>query len=156
MADTKISALTELPGADVVAGDKIPIVDASTSTTKYVDAGELDEIPLLLTTFDARYLAGRLSVNTVAATGASETLTTADIQKMTMDQSCEFTFPTPVGAGHGFLLILSGAFTPTFPASVDWDSAGGAPTYSSPSWYTFVTADGGTTWLGTLVASGLG
>jgi hypothetical protein len=99
-----------------------------------------------------RLYGGRLTVNTVAATGSTETLTTADIQRMTMDVNCEFTFPTPAGTGHGFILVLSGAFTPTFPASVDW--SGGAPTYATPSWYTFVTADSGTTWYGTLIGSG--
>lgn len=154
MADTKISALTELAGASGVAGDWLVGVDTSTSTTKKLDLAELADVPAILAVYDARYLAGRLSVNTVAATGSTETLTTADVQKIVMDQSCTFTFPTPAGTGHGFILVLSGAFTPTFPASVDWDSAT-APTYASPSWYTFITADGGTTWLGSLVASGL-
>jgi hypothetical protein len=143
MADTKISALTELAATDVVAGDWLAIVDTGSTTTKKLDAAEIADIPAL-------------SVNTVAATGSTETLTTADIQRMTMDQNCLFTFPTPVGTGHGFILHISGAFTPSFPGSVDWDSAGGAPTYASPSWYTFITSDSGTTWLGCLVASGLG
>ena len=156
MADTKISALTELNATDIVAGDWLAIVDTSTTTTKKLDAAELGDIPALLVSLNAKYLAGALSVNTVASTGATETLTTADIQRMTMDQNCLFTFPTPVGTGHGFILHISGAFTPSFPGSVDWDSAGGAPTYASPSWYTFITSDSGTTWLGCLVASGLG
>lgn len=94
---------------------------------------------------------GEYAVNTVAASGATETLTLAPAHKVTMDQNCTFTFPTPT-AGHTFLLWLSGAFTPTFPASVDWDTAT-APTYASPSLYGFTTMDGGTTWIGTLVAS---
>ena len=154
MADTKISALTELAGASVVTPDWIPIVDSSTSTTKKLDPAEILDIPAVLAAADTRYLTGRLSINTVGATGATETLTTADVQRMTMDQNCTFTFPTPAATAHGFILVLSGAFTPTFPASVDWDS-GSAPTYATPSWYTFITADGGTTWLGSLVASGL-
>ena len=147
MADTKISALTALavaPDND----DEFAIVDDSAATTKRVVWATIK------TALDALYKAGALSVNTVATTGATETLTTADIQRMTMDQNCTFTFPTPAGTGHGFILHLSGAFTPTFPASVDWDSAGGAPTYATPSWYTFITSDSGTTWLGSLVGSG--
>jgi len=97
---------------------------------------------------------GEYAVNTVAASGSTETLTLAPAHDVTMDESCTFTFPSPT-AGHTFLLLLSGAFTPTFPASVDWDSAT-APTYESPSLYGFTTLDGGTTWVGTLVASGLG
>jgi hypothetical protein len=148
MADTKISALTALTGANLVADDDFPVVDSSTVTTKRIEASEVAVGLALL-------YGGRLTVNTVATTGATETLTSADIQRMTMDQNCTFTFPTPAGTGHGFILVLSGAFTPTFPAAVDWDSGGGAPTYATPSWYTFITADSGTTWLGTLVASGL-
>lgn len=146
MADAKISALSNLAGASLTPGGEFAVEQSN--TTYAMTADEL-QIGLGL------LRGGRLTVNTVAATGATETLTTADIQRMTMDQNCTFTFPTPAGTGHGFILVLSGAFTPTFPASVDWDSGGGAPTYASPSWYTFVTADGGTTWLGTLVASGL-
>lgn len=96
---------------------------------------------------------GEYAVNTVVASGATETLTLAPAHRVTMDQNCTFTFPTP-SAGHTFLLWLSGAFTPTFPASVDWDSAT-APAYASPSLYGFTTVDGGTTWAGTLIASGL-
>jgi hypothetical protein len=153
MADTKISALTELAGASVVAGDLLAIVDTSVATTKYLDAGEIGDIPTLITSLNAKYLAGALSVNTVASTGATETLTTADIQRMTMDQNCLFTFPTPVGTGHGFILHISGAFTPSFPGTVDWGDAT-PPTYASPARYTFITSDGGTTWLGTLDGSG--
>lgn len=91
-------------------------------------------------------ISGQYAVNTVAASGATETLlATHAAHRVTMDQACEFTFSSPT-AGHTFLLWLSGAFTPTFPASVDW--SGGAPTYASPSLYAFTTLDGGTTWLG--------
>lgn len=148
MADTKISALTNLTGANLATGDELPVVDASAAATKAITA---DELAIGLNTL----YGGRLTVNTVASTGSTETLTSADIQRMTMDQNCTFTFPTPASTGHGFVLILSGAFTPTFPASVDWDSAA-APTYASPSWYNFVTYDSGTTWYGTLVSSGVG
>lgn len=41
MADVKISALTELPGADIVADDVLPIVDTSATTTKKVQFSEL-------------------------------------------------------------------------------------------------------------------
>lgn len=99
------------------------------------------------------FVKGQYAVNTVGASGATETLTLAPAHRVTMDQNCTFTFPTPT-AGHTFLLWLSGAFTPTFPASVDWN-AGVAPTYATPSLYGFTTLDGGTTWAGTLIASGL-
>jgi hypothetical protein len=173
VADAKISALTELAGADVVADDWIPIVDVSTTTTKKLNPLEIKDVPSLglqLTTItDAGSLitattvndafqeafSGKCAVNTVAATGAAETLTDAPIQKMTMDQNCEFTFPTPSTAGHIFMLHLIGAFTPTFPAAVDWPDAA-APTYTTPSIYVFVTDDTGTTWFGSQVGKAFG
>lgn len=90
---------------------------------------------------------GEAAVNTVAATGATETLSAAyTLHKVTMDQNCTFTFTSPT-AGAVFAVNLVGAFTPTWPASVDWPD-GTAPTYTSPSLYVFATFDGGTTWLG--------
>jgi hypothetical protein len=95
---------------------------------------------------------GEARVNIVAASGATETLPAAySAHDVTMDQNCEFTFTSPSVKGHSFALVLRGAFTPTFPASVDW--SGGAPTYATPSLYVFTTVDGGTVWLGSLVGS---
>ncbi len=95
------------------------------------------------------------NVNTVAATGATETLdlSTYGVFDCTMDQACEFTFsnPAPSGKATIFTLILRGAFTPTLPASIDW--AGTAPTYTTPSQYVFTTVDGGTTYLGQQVGA---
>jgi hypothetical protein len=94
------------------------------------------------------------NVNTVATTGSTETLDTSvyQVHDCTMDQNCTFTFsnPAPSGKCSSFVLILRGAFTPTLPASVDW-SGGAAPTYTTPSMYTFTTVDAGTTWLGAQV-----
>ena len=90
-------------------------------------------------------------VNTVTASGATETLDTSayGTHDVTMDQSCTLTFanPAPSGKETEFKLILRGAYTPTFPAAVDWAS-GSAPTYTSPAVYIFSTVDAGTTWLG--------
>ena len=98
---------------------------------------------------------GQYPVNTVAASGATETLpSTFPAHNVTMDQSCTFTFGAPTSDGHTFTLRLAGAFTPTFPASVVWDG-GTAPTYATPSVYAFTTLDGGTSWIGSLVASAL-
>jgi hypothetical protein len=101
----------------------------------------------------ANVVAALFPLNTVAASGATETLVMG-VNDVTMDEACEFTFPT-VGAGrHEFTLILRGAFTPTFPASVDWPSAT-PPTYASPTEFSFATVDSGTTWLG-VAAPGFG
>ena len=130
---------------------------APTEVTRWTDyADTIADVDTRITTVenatsDLAQADGEYAVNTVAASGATETLTLAPAHAVTMDQNCTFTFPTP-SAGHTFLLRLSGAFTPTFPASVDWDSAT-APTYATPSLYGFTTLDGGTTWVGTLIAS---
>jgi hypothetical protein len=163
MADTKISALTALTGANVATGDQLPIVDASAATTKSITADELARASV----FTSRYLAlvagganvenvGAIEsdVSTVGSTGSTETLDTSEyaVFDVTMDQSCTFTFsnPAPSGDCTVFVLILRGAFTPTFPAAVDWGDAA-APTYTTPSIYTFTTVNAGTVWFGAQV-----
>ena len=93
-----------------------------------------------------------LTTSTVGATGATEILDLVDgnVFDITMDESCTFTFSNPPASGtYGkIILILRGAFTPTWPASVDWPDST-EPTYTTPSVYAFITIDGGTTWLGT-------
>lgn len=99
------------------------------------------------------------NVNTVATTGAAETLDTAvyGVHDCTMDQACTFTFsnPAPSGKNTTFVLILRGAFTPTLPASIDWGDAA-APTYTTPSVYIFTTVDAGTIWLGSQMGKAFG
>ena len=87
--------------------------------------------------------------NTVAATGATETLTEDDVQDITMDADCTFTFPTPTNDIHVMTVELYGAFNPTWPGSVAW--VGGAePTYVPGNVYLFYTSDTGASWLGAL------
>jgi hypothetical protein len=166
VADTKTSALTELAGASVVADDWIPIVDTSVTTTKKLNPLEIKDIPSLgllpLVAGGAAVEnigAVESNVNTVATSGSTETLDTAvyAVHDVTMDQACTFTFsnPAPSGKNSTFVLILRGAFTPTFPASVDWGDAS-APTYTTPSVYVFTTVDAGTIWLGSQVGKAFG
>jgi hypothetical protein len=96
---------------------------------------------------------GQYGRNVVASTGATETLTLHPAQHISMNQSCTFSFTAPSTKGHTFLLRLSGAFTPTFPASVDWADAT-VPTYVGKALYVFTTFDGGTTYLGNYVGGG--
>lgn len=94
---------------------------------------------------------GQTEVSTVAATGATETLDPAyGVHRVTMDQACTFTFGTPTLASACIVVILSGAFTPTWPASVDWPD-GSAPSYTTPAMFVFQTWDTGTTWYGARV-----
>jgi hypothetical protein len=161
MADTKISALGAIPALD--GTDVLPIVDATDSTTKKVSITQLDAryeangdfLPLVAGGASVENVGAiESNVQTVAATGATETLDTSvyGVFDMTMDQACTFTFsnPAPSGKATIFTLILRGAFTPTLPASVDWGDAS-APTYTTPSVYVFTTVDAGTTWLGSQV-----
>jgi len=124
-------------------------VDTSTGTV-YVSIGT-DSVADWVT------LGGDTStVNTVAATGATETVSFATatneiLHDLTMDQNCTISFDSAPAAGvlGRMTVIIRGAFTPTLPASDDW-SSGSAPTYGSPSVYEFFTVDGGVTVLGFL------
>ena len=96
------------------------------------------------------------NVNTVAATGATETLDTSvyGVHDVTMDQSCTFSFSNwaPSGKCSLVTVIVRGAFTPTF-TGVKW-ADGVAPTYTTPAIYTFMTVDAGTTIYGTQAGAG--
>ena len=156
-------------GAHLSGGTDVPVADggtgASDAATARTNLGALgnvveDTTPQLGATLDAQGYnienAGAIesNVNTVGTSGATETLDVSlyGVHDITMDQACTFTFsnPAPSGDASIFVLILRGAFTPTLPASVDW-ADGSAPTYTTPSVYTFTTIDGGTTWLGAQV-----
>lgn len=97
-------------------------------------------------------------VSTVAAAGSTETLSvaTANVHDVTLDASCTFTFTGATsGKACSFSLILrqdaTGGHAVTWPASVDWPG-GSAPTISTAAnavdVFSFLTVDGGTTWLG--------
>lgn len=103
-------------------------------------------------------LAGGAAVENIGAiesnveTATINTTKTADtsiygVFDYTMGSSTTLTFsnPAPSGKNTTFVLILRGAFTPTLPASVKWNS-GTAATYTTPSIYTFTTVDAGTTY----------
>ena len=100
-----------------------------------------------------------MTVNTVASSGATETLDmeVANVNDITLDDNCTLTFinsPTS-GAAGSFTLILrqdvGGTNVITWPASVDWEG-GVAPTLtltgSAVDILSFFTVDGGTTWFG--------
>jgi hypothetical protein len=91
----------------------------------------------------------------VGSTGATRTfdLSVANFFSATLDQACTFTFSNPPASGDfgTFVLELTngGAFTITYPASVDF-VGGVAPTLtaSGVDQLVFTTRDGGTTYFG--------
>ena len=89
---------------------------------------------------------GQAAVNTLTA-GATVTIpATHSMHTLTMTGNTTLAFSNPT-AGHSFMLKLSGAFVPTFPASVTW-AGGTAPPYVSGKAYVFTTFDAGTSWIG--------
>jgi len=87
-------------------------------------------------------------------------LTNGNVFDLTLTGNCTFTFSSPPVSGKAgsFTLILTqdgtGSRTVTWPAAVDW-AGGTAPTLTTTATtgvdvITFVTVDGGTTWLGFL------
>ena len=98
---------------------------------------------------------GSGTTNIVALSGPTQALAMAaagsdTVYDVTMDEDCTFSFTgASSGTAYSVTLILSGAFTPTFPAAVVWPD-GTAPTYGAPSIFEFLTTDGGTTVYGML------
>jgi hypothetical protein len=90
-----------------------------------------------------------MNVSTIAATGATETLdlATYNVFDLTMDQSCAFTLsnPAPSGDFTGAILIIRGAFTPSFSNTmIEPDNT--ALTYTTPSAWGVWTVNGGTSY----------
>lgn len=89
------------------------------------------------------------NVNTVAATGSTETLdlSTYAVHDVTMDESCAFTLsnPAPSGKLTVAILIIRGAFTPSFTNTMI-EPDGAALTYSTPSVWLVWTVNGGTSY----------
>jgi hypothetical protein len=108
----------------------------------------------------ANVYGGEEIVNTVAATGSTETLpATANVHDLTLDANCTITLPTLTsGKACSLTVILrqdgTGGRTVTWPGSVSWIS-GTAPTLKTAAAavdvVTLFTLDGGTTWGGAAV-----
>lgn len=164
MTEKRIDQLDAI-GA-ITGDDLVPVWDSGTSATKHVTAANARTYmtdPALLKVAGGASVenigAVEWNVNTVASSGATETLDTSayGTHDVTMSENCTFTFsnPAPSGKETEFKLILRGAFTPTFPAAVDWPDAT-APTYTTPSVYVFFTVDAGTTWFGAQAGKAFG
>jgi hypothetical protein len=101
---------------------------------------------------------GKETLNTVAASGSTETLDLADgnVHDVTLTADCTFTFAGATnGYGCSFTLILrqdgTGGWDPTWPGSVVWreDTPPTMPQAASDVMtLSFMSIDGGTTWFG--------
>lgn len=143
--------ITELTATTATAaGDLLAIVDVS--DTAQSANGSTRKITYA--NFFTNVGAIESDVSTIAATGATETIDVSvyGAFDLTMDQACSITFsnPAPSGDMTAFVLILRGAFTPTFTNTILW--SGGAPTYTTPSVYTFWTVNA-STYFGSQVGS---
>lgn len=97
-------------------------------------------------------------VEPVALSGTAIDLSAGNVFTKTISAYTSFTITgVPQGKSTMFNLVLTngGAYTVTWPASVKW-TAGGPPTLteSGVDVLTFLTADGGTTWYGTMAVQG--
>lgn len=158
---TDAESVRDTIGAAIVGvnGVGVAINDALDTITLSISGLTISQTTGLQTALDAKAPLTE-AINTVAATGSTETLpdvTTATIHDLTLDANCTLTFPT-AAAGKSFTLLLTqdatGSRTVTWPASVKWASAT-APTLSTGAGkkdlLAFVCING-TNWIGTLAA----
>jgi hypothetical protein len=99
-------------------------------------------------------VSGGIALNAVAVSASDVDLTAGTYFTKTAAGNLTWTFSnTPASRVVGFVLQLTngGAYTMTWPASVDWPS-GTAPTLttSGVDILVFITNDGGTTWRGAM------
>ncbi len=109
MADTKISALTELAGTAGVAGDWLAIVDTSAGTTKKLDAAEVADLPNMVN-------AGSFPTAIIVACSDESTAIDATGEKV------EFEIPYAMTVTDVIASLTSACTTGTF--TVDINEAG--------------------------------
>lgn len=110
MADTKISALTELAGTAVVTTDWIPIVDSSAGTTKKLDPAEIGTIPSVVTYIEEATKTATTQSGTTYTIDADDHNTT-----VILSNAAQVTVTIPTDAsndlidGYRVMLFSSGA-----------------------------------------------
>lgn len=131
-------------------------VNGHTPTAGAVTLNAADVGAITQATADTRYSFLTEVVNTVASSGATQTIpavTVSTISDITLSNNCTFTFPTAT-AGTSFTLVIrqdgTGGRTATFPAGTKWASAI-APTVTSTASavdvFTFLCVNG-VAWMG--------
>ena len=149
--------LTTWSSKTAPSGDIVGTTDTQTLTNKTLGATTLSGTLSVADNIVDQAVLQDYAIQGVAVgnVGATRTfdLETGNFFSATLDQASTFTFSNPVASGDfcGFVMELTngGAFTITWPASVDW--AGGTPptlTAAGVDQLVFTTRDGGTTWFG--------
>jgi hypothetical protein len=149
--------LTTWSSKTAPSGDIVGTTDTQTITNKTLGATELSGTLSMADNIVDQAVLQDYAIQGVAVgnVGATRTfdLETGNFFSATLDQASMFTFSNPVASGDfcGFIMELTngGAFTITWPASVDWP--GGTPptlTAAGVDQLVFTTRDGGTTWFG--------
>jgi len=150
---TPLSVASGGTGVTSSTGTGSVVLSASPTFTGTVTTAAISMADNLLTRSVLKDYA--IEGSAVGNTGSTETfdLTNANFFSATLDQASTFTFSNPPASGDfgTFVIELTngGAFTITWPASVDWPG-GSAPTLtaSGKDQLVFTTRDGGTTWFG--------
>lgn len=133
----------------IVDADEVPLYDASATAIRKTTRTNLLK--------NATITSPRIAFNAEGSVTTTKTLDLANHQwfsaTSTGNTTWTFSNPPASGSGFGFILELTngGAFTQTWPASVDWPN-GAVPTLaaSGVDVLVFITRDGGTTWRGVL------
>lgn len=155
--------VVKLTGSQTVAGVKT-FSDAATLSSGATVAGEVNMQDNLLTRPLLKDYGEEVATDSDSGATHTIDLTTGNVHDLTLTANCTLTFSNPTASGDAcsFTLILrqdgTGSRTVTWPASVDWPAAT-APTLSTAAAavdvLTFVTVDGGTTWLGFVAGQGM-
>jgi hypothetical protein len=101
---------------------------------------------------------GSTKVTLGTITSGTVDLSTGNYFSQTLAANTTYTFSNP-GDVQAFQMEITGAstYTVTWPASVEWtaNTAPASPGSGQTNLYTFLTDDGGTTYIGLLTAEGL-
>lgn len=125
MADSKISALTALTGANLATDDDIPLVDTSVTTTKKISSSQLAIGLLKNPTYGSQTLTDAATISWDMASGAIGTVTLGANRIMGA--------PSNLKVGTVILVVIqdgTGSRTITWNSVFKW-TAGAAPVLST-------------------------